>query len=130
MEKEVNYLEVADLSFARNNYLILSESEKHAITQKYLICWEEMLALLKEFVARNTLMILSSRLIVIYVLNCNIFDDGVDFYKLYLEMEKLKKSKLFISKKYLQPRYINLFFKINDFLKERKQKEEMYGFYC
>ncbi len=100
------------------------------VSKKFIDFFDETICLLKYFINSNNLLLLcDTRLIVIYILKCNILKNGILFYDIYLEMVKLKKRKKYISSKYLSDQYMDVFVQFNEFLKKRIELESCYEFY-
>ena len=111
----------------RKNYLKLSDENRQIITEKYLYFYEKTLKLFEVFFANNCYFISENRLIVIYILSCNILAKGNLLYELYVEMKNVKDKKCCIGAKFIKNNYINLFKEISNFFNKRLEIEDSYG---
>lgn len=110
----------------RENFYNNSLFEQKLIRKKYLNFYNETLNLFEVFFANNCYFLSEERLIVIYILSCNILQDGILFYKLHLVLKDLQDDNNSLDKEYLTDKYLNLFKQINVFLKKRMDLEKDY----
>ncbi len=114
----------------RRNYKNYSSSELIEFSQNYLKFFEKTIELFKYYFNNNKLLLLQeTRLIVIYILKCNILQNGILLYEIYLEMKKIKDSKLIVSKKILTAKYFNIFVQINKFFEQQQKMEDNNAFF-
>lgn len=114
----------------RRNYKNYSSSELIEFSQNYLKFFEKTIELFKYYFNNNKLLLLQeTRLIVIYILKCNILQNGILLYEIYLEMKKIKDSKLIVSKKILTAKYFNIFVQINKFFELQQKMEDNNAFF-
>ena len=114
----------------RRNYKNYSSSELIEFSQNYLKFFEKTIELFKYYFNNNKLLLLQeTRLIVIYILKCNILQNGILLYEIYLEMKKIKDSKLIVSKKFLTTKYFNIFVQINKFFELQQKMEDNNAFF-
>ena len=114
----------------RRNYKNYSSSELIEFSQNYLKFFEKTIELFKYYFNNNKLLLLQeTRLIVIYILKCNILQNGILLYEIYLEMKKIKDSKLIVSKKILTTKYFNIFVQINKFFELQQKMEDNNAFF-
>lgn len=111
----------------RDGYSNLSKKSQQLITEKYLNIFKKTLKIFEIFFANNCYFISEDRLIVVYILSCNILKDGMPFYRLYLTINKIEKKKQEIKKLYLSDKYIDLFKEIEYFFEQRLKLESSYG---
>ena len=112
----------------RRNYKNYSSSELIEFSQNYLKFFEKTIELFKYYFNNNKLLFIQeTRLIVIYILKCNILQNGILLYEIYLEMKKIKDSKLIVSKKFLTAKYFNIFVQINKFFELQQKMEDNNG---
>ena len=114
----------------RRNYKNYSSSELIEFSQNYLKFFEKTIELFKYYFNNNKLLFIQeTRLIVIYILKCNILQNGILLYEIYLEMKKIKDSKLIVSKKILTTKYFNIFVQINKFFELQQKMEDNNAFF-
>ncbi len=114
----------------RRNYKNYSSSELIEFSQNYLKFFEKTIELFKYYFNNNKLLFIQeTRLIVIYILKCNILQNGILLYEIYLEMKKIKDSKLIVSKKFLTAKYFNIFVQINKFFELQQKMEDNNAFF-
>ena len=114
-----------ELQQFNQNYNSCGKAELTKLSTDYLTFFYETIELLRLFINNNMLVRLdSTRLIVIYLLKCNLLNNGILFYNIYLKMEKLKQTKTIIAKKYLNDKYVDIFVQINNLFKNRISLEE------
>ena len=112
------------ISTIKYNYQTSSTSEQIKFSQIYLEFFEKTIDLFKYYFNHNNLLLLDdTRLIVIYTLKCNILQEGMLLYELYLAMKKLKNSNKIIPYKYITNNYIDIFEQINIFFEEKLKQE-------
>lgn len=110
----------------RENFYDNSHFERKLISEKYLNFYNETLKLFEVFFANNCYFLSEERLIVIYILSCNILQDGILFYKLHLALKDLQNDNCCLDKEYLTDEYLNLFKQINVFFERRMDLEKNY----
>lgn len=121
VEKFCKY--IADI---KDSYSDLPQETQLLITRKYLKIFKETLKIFEVFFANNCYFISEDRLIVIYILSCNILQDGMLFYKLYTALKKIEKKEQCIKNLYLKNKFINIFREIEQFFDERLKIESSY----
>lgn len=110
----------------RDNYSVLPKEEQRMVTEKYLQIFKETLKIFEIFFANNCFFISEDRLIVIYILSCNILKNGMLFFKLYSAIHKIEKKEKCIKCVYLKNQYINIFKEIKSFFDKRVNIESSY----
>ncbi len=116
-----------DILETRDNYSTLPKEKQLEVTKKYLKIFKETLKIFEIFFANNCYFISEDRLVVIYILSCNILKNGMLFYKLYSIMHKIDKREQCIKSTYFKNQYINIFKEINIFFYKRLEIEGSYG---
>lgn len=108
-------------------YKNLSKEQISNIGRQYFDFYEETIEMFQYFFCYNCFFIKEFRLIVAYILSCNILKNNLLFYELYLEMKNLKNKKFQIAQKFLKQEYVTIFSELNNFLQERTIIEDSYA---
>ncbi len=119
-----------EILYIRSNYKALSQKELMHFANTYLKIFETTVNLFKYFFnCENVLLLEDTRLIIIYILKCNILHNSILLYEIYLEMKKIKKTGRIVAKKYLANKYLDIFVQINKFFESRLETEKNNAFF-